>query len=149
MRTVPEIMLLSISTSHFSTTGLALSGLAILKILVSCLYNLFFHPLRDIPGPPLARISRLWSRIGNFHGRKSERIHEAHVKYGSVVRVSPNEISFSDPTAVQDIYTSNDFGKENTFYVRQGMLVKSLGLLLIQDTSPAASETHFPRKPLV
>lgn len=142
-------MLLSISTSHFSTTALALCGLAIVKLLLSCLYNLFFHPLRHIPGPRLARVSRLWSRIGNFHGRKSERIHEAHLKYGSVVRVSPNEISFSDPAAVQDIYTSNDFGKENTFYVRQGMRVKCFRLLLIQDPSPAASKTHLPRKPFV
>ncbi|KAF5672609.1 cytochrome P450 monooxygenase [Fusarium circinatum] len=58
----------------------------------------------------------LWSRIGNFQGRKSERIHEAHAMYGSVVRVGPNELSFSTPAAVQAIYTSNNFTKEETFY---------------------------------
>ncbi|EWG42538.1 hypothetical protein FVEG_04314 [Fusarium verticillioides 7600] len=62
------------------------------------------------------RIQKLWSRIGNFQGRKSERIHEAHVRYGSVVRVGPNKLSFSTPTAVQAIYTSNDFTKEESFY---------------------------------
>lgn len=53
-----------------------------LYVFVTIVYNLFFHPLRRYPGPFLASISRLWSRIGNFHGCKSERIHAAHEKYG-------------------------------------------------------------------
>ncbi len=80
------------------------------------LYSLYFHPLSKIPGPFLARISTLWSRVGNFQGRKSERIHHAHSKYGPVVRVGPNELSFSDPSAVREIYTSKVFVKEETFY---------------------------------
>lgn len=53
-----------------------------LYYLAETLFNLFFHPLRQFPGPTLARISRLWSRIGNFQGCKSERIHQAHLQYG-------------------------------------------------------------------
>lgn len=80
-------------------------------------YNLFFHPLRNIPGPPLARVSRLWARVGNFYGCKSERIHAAHQQYGPIVRVGPNEISFADPSVVRDIYNNSDvFVKEETFY---------------------------------
>ncbi|KAF5723731.1 benzoate 4-monooxygenase [Fusarium mundagurra] len=109
-------MLLDVHTSIFKTAASTLCALLVLKVAVSIIYNFFFHPLSKYPGPPLARISRLWSRIGNFQGRKSERIHEAHVKYGSVVRVGPNELSFSTPTAVQAIYTSNDFTKEESFY---------------------------------
>ncbi|KAF5571328.1 benzoate 4-monooxygenase [Fusarium pseudoanthophilum] len=109
-------MLLDIHTSIFKTAALTLCALLVLKAAVSIIYNFFFHPLSKYPGPPLARISRLWSRIRNFQGRKSERIHEAHVRYGSVVRVGPNELSFSTPTAVQAIYTSNDFTKEESFY---------------------------------
>jgi hypothetical protein len=55
---------------------------AALYYLAETLSNLFFHPLRHFPGPPLARISRLWSRTGNFQGCKSERIHQAHLQYG-------------------------------------------------------------------
>lgn len=59
-------------------------GVAFLLIYITAsgIYNLLFHPLSSYPGPPLARVSRLWSRIGNFKGCKSERIHEAHLKYG-------------------------------------------------------------------
>lgn len=92
--------------------------LAILAIycLGTALYNIFLHPLRSIPGPPLAKISKAWSRYGNLKGRKSHRIHAAHQKYGPVVRVAPNELSFSSPEAVRDIYAHDAFVKEETFY---------------------------------
>ncbi|KAJ3539944.1 hypothetical protein NM208_g5277 [Fusarium decemcellulare] len=106
--------------AHLAATipKLCLGGLAFLVVqfLLSTLYYLLFHPLRKFPGPPLARVSRLWSRIGNFKGRKSERIHEAHLKYGPIVRVGPNELSFADPGAVREIYNSDVFIKEETFY---------------------------------
>ncbi|BCS06667.1 benzoate 4-monooxygenase [Aspergillus luchuensis IFO 4308] len=84
-------------------------------IALTC-YNLFFHPLRSFPGPPLAKVSKLWSRIGNRTGRKSDRIHEAHLKYGPVVRIGPNELSFAEPAAARAIYTSSALVKEETFY---------------------------------
>lgn len=135
-------MLLDLHAWNLATAGLAISAVALLHVVLTCLYNYFFHPLRNLPGPPLARISRLWSRIGNFHGRKSERIHEAHVKYGPVVRVGPNEISFADPAAVQEIYTSNDFTKEETFYV--GRILLRVGWWRL--TKPKASKAHLSRE---
>lgn len=36
---------------------------------------------------------------------------------GPVIRVGPNELSFSDPAAVREIYTSDVFVKEESFYV--------------------------------
>ena len=84
--------------------------------VLQTLYNLFFHPLRAVPGPFLARTSRLWARIGNNNGCKSHRIHAAHQRYGKVVRVGPNELSFADPSAVREIYSNDAFMKEETFY---------------------------------
>lgn len=80
------------------------------------MYNVFFHPFSCIPGPPLAKISKFWTRYGNLKGSKSHRIHAAHQRYGPVVRVAPNELSFSSPDAVRDIYTSDAFVKEEAFY---------------------------------
>jgi len=111
--------------------------------LVLLFYNFFLHPLRKIPGPSLARCTRLWARIGNFHGRKSERVHDAHLKYGPVVRVGPNELSFADPAAVRDIYTSEIFTKEESFYV------SLMGTALNQILMFPASEEDLSREPLV
>lgn len=101
---------------RFATYSFLSVAVLLFYVVATCFYNFLLHPLRSIPGPPLACISKLWSRIGNFHGRKSERIHEAHLRYGSVVRVGPNEVSFADPRAVREIYTSDNFVKEETFY---------------------------------
>ncbi|KAL0253454.1 hypothetical protein SLS55_010433 [Diplodia seriata] len=104
------------------TTLFLLTLTAITYLLVTCTYNIFFHPLRNIPGPFLARISRLWSRIGNLHGTKSHRIHAAHQTHGGVVRIGPNELSFASPAATKQIYASSDaaaaavFAKEASFY---------------------------------
>ncbi|EXJ66251.1 uncharacterized protein A1O5_10403 [Cladophialophora psammophila CBS 110553] len=95
---------------------LAFFAFSSLYVFLTILYNLFFHPLRRYPGPFLARISWLWSRIRNFHGCKSERIHAAHERYGPIVRIGPNELSFANPAAVRDIYNSKSFVKEETFY---------------------------------
>ncbi|UPK92449.1 hypothetical protein LCI18_003384 [Fusarium solani-melongenae] len=95
---------------------LALFGLLCLYLGQSIIYNLFFHPFSKFPGPPLARISRVWSRRANFQGLKYMRIHEAHQKYGPVIRIGPNELSFANPSAVRDIYTTDDFQKEESFY---------------------------------
>lgn len=95
---------------------LATTSILLLRLIAICVYNAFFHPLQKVPGPRLARVSKLWSRIGNFYGCKSERIHEAHIRYGPVVRVGPNELSFANFEAVRDIYTSDNFVKEESFY---------------------------------
>lgn len=112
-------------------------------VLLCCLYNVFFHPLRRIPGPLLARVSRSWSRIGNLRGQKSQRIHGAHEKYGPVVRVGPNEISFADPKAVRDIYVSDAFVKEETFY-RAKRIFHENHLLSFRDP-----DAHKQRKKLL
>lgn len=37
------------------------------------------------------------------------RIKELHDKHGSVVRISPNELTFTDPSAWKDIYNNKEF----------------------------------------
>ncbi|CAO2650872.1 Nn.00g091690.m01.CDS01 [Neocucurbitaria sp. VM-36] len=61
-------------------------------------------PLRSIPGPLLARFTRLWYlrrvRLGQFHDDNVT----LHRKYGSVVRIAPNQYSIDDPEAIRPIY---------------------------------------------
>ncbi|KAK3301896.1 cytochrome P450 [Chaetomium strumarium] len=68
------------------------------------IYNLFFHPLAKLPGPRTSA----WSNIPYsywFHsGRMPYKILALHEKYGSVVRVAPNEVSFNSPQSWNDIY---------------------------------------------
>ena len=72
------------------------------------LYNLFGHPLRNVPGPKLYAVSDLpqtWR--ANFLGLHFRDLTEMHEKYGDVVRVGPNEVSC---VSVQSWKTIHGFG---------------------------------------
>ncbi|PPJ53654.1 hypothetical protein CBER1_00883 [Cercospora berteroae] len=74
-------------------------------LLGRIIYALAFDKLRHIPGPKLNAVSRIPYVRHLIRGTTVENVVALHRKYGSVVRVSPNEISFtSADTAWPDIY---------------------------------------------
>ncbi|TVY55884.1 Cytochrome P450 monooxygenase aclL [Lachnellula cervina] len=76
----------------------------ILYFGVTTVYNVFFHPLREYPGPFLSKATRLvWSYHG-FNGTLLQYITQLHEKYGEVVRIAPDELSYNTAQAWTDIY---------------------------------------------
>ncbi|KAL0930039.1 cytochrome P450 4A10 [Colletotrichum truncatum] len=71
-------------------------------------YNVFLHPLRRVPGPFLAKHSRLWLFYHDYHGNPHNHIRELHRKLGPLVRISPNEVSVDDVDANNVIYSQNN-----------------------------------------
>ncbi|KAL1606170.1 hypothetical protein SLS60_003571 [Paraconiothyrium brasiliense] len=68
-------------------------------------YNVFFHPLRHIPGPLLARGSGIPYALRVRNGTIVPWVQELHQKYGDAVRLAPSDVSFiSGETAWPDIY---------------------------------------------
>ncbi|KAJ0143267.1 Biphenyl-2,3-diol 1,2-dioxygenase 3 [Fusarium oxysporum f. sp. albedinis] len=91
---------------------LALLALTISYKVAILLYNKFYSPLRNIPGPIVARLTDLWyvNRIRKGH---FERDNIAlHRKYDSVVRYGPKGYSVEHPEAAQVIY---GIGKADKF----------------------------------
>lgn len=68
------------------------------------IYNLFFHPLKNFPGPILCKLSTLPLVRQSIKGDGIFWITKLHEKYGEVVRFSPNELSFNGANAFKDIY---------------------------------------------
>ncbi|KAI9163197.1 Cytochrome P458 monooxygenase [Paramyrothecium foliicola] len=66
--------------------------------------NLFFHPLARYPGPRLAAISPLVHTYHFVAGDAVGWLDRLHHKYGDVVRVEPNRLSYIAPQAWKDIY---------------------------------------------
>ncbi|POS73578.1 hypothetical protein DHEL01_v208032 [Diaporthe helianthi] len=93
----------------------AFVGIAVLCAGVYALYQLFFSPLSSIPGP-------FWAKLGSIHRLNSTLGKAAHLedvanhkKYGKVVRVAPNALSVTDPTAFREIYKAgNKFIKSDS-----------------------------------
>jgi hypothetical protein len=66
--------------------------------------NYFNHGLNRYPGPFLANFTDLW-RFFDVLGRRPDITHrKLHQKYGEVVRLGPNMLSFSNPRAIKTIY---------------------------------------------
>ncbi|KAJ0136936.1 Uncharacterized protein HZ326_20054 [Fusarium oxysporum f. sp. albedinis] len=85
------------------TPALSMSRLIILSPVLRVFYNLFFHPLRRFPGPLLWRASIIPSMNALARGKLAYAVADLHEQYGHVVRIAPNEISFTEPDAWKDI----------------------------------------------
>ncbi|KAI0761269.1 high nitrogen upregulated cytochrome P450 monooxygenase 2 [Trametes elegans] len=65
-----------------------------------------FHPLARYPGPLGCRLTKFWMACIGYTGRQHLYIRDLHERYGDVVRIGPNELSFRDPTLVSDMLGS-------------------------------------------
>ena len=75
-------------------------------------------PLRHVPGPFWASITRLWKVMLVKSGKQPQLMVKLHQKYGSLVRTGPNEVSVSDPDAVKQIYgVGTNFQKSSWYTV--------------------------------
>ncbi|KAI0203698.1 cytochrome P450 [Astrocystis sublimbata] len=80
---------------------------AVFYVTVRSLWRLYFHPLSRFHGPKTAAISDVWYTYHAIRGRWPWAAYEALKKYGDVVRIAPNELVFSTPQALSDIYGSH------------------------------------------
>jgi benzoate 4-monooxygenase len=60
--------------------------------------------IRDIPGPFAAKFTNLWLLLRSRQGKRYKSVHEAHKKYGKLVRIQPNHVSVADLSAIPIIY---------------------------------------------
>jgi hypothetical protein len=59
------------------------------------IYGAFFGPLSKLPGPKLWAISRLPRMYMEWQGEEAAGVDALHKKYGPIVRLAPNEVSFA------------------------------------------------------
>ena len=85
----------------------------ILYRLYFVIYNLFFSPLRKVPGPSLYAISNLPKAWRNsVLGKHWYEVLGLHEKYGDMVRIGPNEVSCVSPQAWNDIMGFKTGGRQ-------------------------------------
>ncbi|KAI4118827.1 MAG: hypothetical protein LQ338_007349, partial [Usnochroma carphineum] len=107
-----------LSFFHFGYTQLLAAPLllVVLYAVYASVYNLYFHPLKDFPGPRLAAATPFWFVPRWLKGRCLYEVKELHDRYGTVVRTAPNELSYCSPQAWKDIYGAG---------TRKGLFIKS------------------------
>lgn len=76
--------------------GAAAQLVPILLISVA-VYRRYLDPLRKVPGPFWASVTRLWQVKHIFQGDQNLQAIALHEKHGHFVRIAPNEVSVSHP----------------------------------------------------
>ncbi|KAK4189076.1 cytochrome P450 [Podospora australis] len=74
-------------------------------LIVHILYNIYLHPLADVPGPLSWRALRLPYVRSLVRGAFIRDTLKMHLKYGPIVRVAPDEISFAGADAATQVLT--------------------------------------------
>ncbi|KAK4038216.1 hypothetical protein C8A01DRAFT_17663 [Parachaetomium inaequale] len=119
--------------------------IALAAVLAWLLRNRYHNGLNKYPGPFLASLTDWW-RFFDVYGRRPERSHIAlHRKYGPVVRLGPNTLSFSDPDSLKTIYGLNKGFVKSDFYVVQQSVVKGHSLPSLFSTTDNDFHMQFRR----
>ncbi|KAK7989992.1 hypothetical protein PG989_010307 [Apiospora arundinis] len=117
-------------TSALDTLAL----LAIAALTLRIIHLRFLHPLRQFPGPWLRSISQIPTALDLLRGNQPMVMKKLHEKYGPVVRLAPNELSFIDADAWEAIFgfqkTGPNFEKSELFIGAVNPLNGSVGISL-------------------
>lgn len=80
-----------------------------------------------LPGPWYTKWTSLVKRYHWFFGRQSQYVHALHLKYGPVVRISPDEADICDPKAYKQIYTAREvFVKPIWYRILTGSVTETM-----------------------
>lgn len=94
-----------------------LLGATCLVLAILYVYRCVASPLRSLPGPKTSLFSSWILKYHELHANRTRYIHGLHQRYGPVVRIAPNEVSFASLEGVKEIYGSGGSGYDKTeFY---------------------------------
>ncbi|KAI0849863.1 benzoate 4-monooxygenase cytochrome P450 [Daldinia vernicosa] len=85
-------------------------------LLGNAIYNLFFHPLANVPGPFWARASGIPSWYHAMRGDRHLWLWRQFQVYGYRIRPEPNAVLFHDPNAYVDIYSMKSNVRRAPFF---------------------------------
>lgn len=111
------MLLTQLLTKDNLVLGLELLSISFVAYLLSiAIYNRYFHPYKDFPGPFWASITGLWYWRAARFARGQDHQLPIHKKYGATVRIAPDIIQISDPAAIETIYGPKNVFAKSAFY---------------------------------
>ncbi|TCD67925.1 hypothetical protein EIP91_011789 [Steccherinum ochraceum] len=112
---LPGVIVQQSSPQFSSWTSAALaiyiSFWATLFVLIVAYRISLFHPLAKFPGPLMCKITKWTLALEYGKGQARDYFIQLHEKYGDVVRIGPNELSFKTADAVAPILTNKPLPK--------------------------------------
>lgn len=93
-------------------------GMYTLCLLASIgIYRIFFHRLRNFPGPLLASVSKLWHVAHCLDSKNHILMEKMHQEYGDFVRTGPSELTVFTPDVIPTMFEgiNNKFTRPDWF----------------------------------
>ncbi|EFY86969.1 putative elymoclavine monooxygenase [Metarhizium acridum CQMa 102] len=92
----------------------------LLPAVITGVYRLYFHPLRNVPGPKLAALTNFYAFYWNWIRDEgySRRFSALHKYYNSpIIRIGPNSVHTNQPDDFDVIFkVGSKWKKDNSFY---------------------------------
>lgn len=83
-----------------------IAGICLGVLVVSHVLAYLRSPLKDIPGPFLAKLTNLWRLVDHCKATQISTQRKLHDELGPAVRIGPNVVSLSDPTLLKTVYST-------------------------------------------
>jgi cytochrome P450 len=116
--------------------------------ILRALYNITFHPLAKVPGPRTWSATRLPFIRALLKGTIVHDIQKLHHQYGPIVRIAPDEVTFSQPQAWNDIFVPRPGGaqflKDPTWWKAQPGMPESILSAIDVDSHAQIRKTLAP-----
>jgi hypothetical protein len=96
-------LLLSVISSPATLATVTLACVST-SLVVYVIYQRFFHPLAEYPGPFLASLTDLWQVRQFLTLRQPYTLTELHERYGQFVRYGPNKLSVTAEDIIPVVY---------------------------------------------
>ncbi|EXJ66737.1 uncharacterized protein A1O5_09932 [Cladophialophora psammophila CBS 110553] len=93
-----------VSWQGISCILLSLAAASVGWSILLAIHNLYLHPLRRFNGPKLWIAFPILKSIAQLRGQLDFQIRQFHRIYGNVVRLGPNELTFTSGQSWRDIY---------------------------------------------
>ncbi|KAI0157192.1 cytochrome P450 [Hypoxylon sp. FL1284] len=91
------------------------SWIAVCYLILVVWYRLYYHPLKEYPGPLLARLSDSYAGFYALRKALHRATFEDHRRYGNVMRYGPNRLVFNTSAALRGIYQNPRVTKSNLY----------------------------------
>ncbi|KAJ8124336.1 hypothetical protein O1611_g9303 [Lasiodiplodia mahajangana] len=118
---------------------------ALVYSVVRATYNIYFHPLSNIPGPYTWSASRLPFIFSLLKGTIVHDFQQLHKKYGPVIRIAPDEVTFAGADAWSDILQPREqFLKDPVWWSKQPGNPDSIINAINPDTHARMRKTLAP-----
>ncbi|KAG7091750.1 hypothetical protein E1B28_008151 [Marasmius oreades] len=136
----PFCLSVAISSDNSTPLSTPLSYISFFACLIASIitYRLSpYHPLADIPGPRLFKISKLWRAYICWTGEQHRALKALHDEYGTIVRTGPNEVSIIDVFSMKAVLGPDGLPKGQGYQVRRDVRTEGSLLELIGDPHAA------------